>query len=363
MKKNIYLDLGEKSYEIRVGAGEIQYLEQFLQENKYSKIFVITDENVADNHLEKFEKKLGNQAFQSLILEAGEKTKNFENLEIICEEILSQNIDRKSLIIAFGGGVIGDLAGFAASILLRGIDFIQIPTTLLSMVDSSVGGKTAINSAAGKNLLGSFYQPKLVICDIDFLKTLPNREFWAGYAEILKYGIIYNSEFFAFLDENLGKIEQRNEQILLEIIAKSCEIKAKIVEQDEKEQNLRAILNFGHTFGHSLEAELNYDGRINHGEAVAVGMLMAARMSQNMGFLQENDYQTIQNHIKKAGLNIDLLKIQKNWDKNNLKNHLYKDKKTQDGKLTFILLEKIGSAFVKKNIDAQEFLNVVDNFI
>ncbi|HLD77015.1 MAG TPA: 3-dehydroquinate synthase [Rickettsiales bacterium] len=359
----MWLELGEKSYEIKIGAGEIDYLEQFLQEKNYSKVFVVTDENVAEKHLAELEEKIGDLDANALILAAGEATKNFENLEIICEEILSQNIDRKSLIIAFGGGVIGDLAGFAASILLRGIDFIQIPTTLLAAVDSSVGGKTAINSIAGKNLIGSFYQPKLVICDLNFLQSLPDREFLAGYAEILKYGLIQDEEFFHFLDQNLDKILARDTEILLEIIKKSCQYKAKIVSQDEKEQGLRALLNFGHTFGHVLEAELNFDGRINHGEAVGIGMLMASKMSQNMGFLSAEKYKIIKNHIIRVGLDIDLKTVNRSWNKENLHKSLYKDKKTQDNKLTFILLNEIGSAFIKKDVNLAEFSMVINEFI
>lgn len=364
MENKVRVNLGEKSYNIRIGAGQIDYLEQFLQEKNYSKIFIITDENVAKLHLSTLNEKLDNfKATKTLILKPNEATKSFENLKNICEEILAQNVDRKSLIIALGGGVIGDLAGFCASILLRGIDFIQIPTTLLAATDSSVGGKTAINSKSGKNLIGSFYQPKLVICDLNFLRTLPKREFLAGYAEVLKYGLIYDKEFFYFLDKNLEKIFTKDTDILQKIIARSCEIKAEIVSQDERESGLRALLNFGHTFAHSFEIEMNYSAKLNHGEAVGIGMLMAAKMSLNLNLIGLEQYEVIKNHIEKSGLDFDLKAINNNWNKENLAKHLYKDKKTEKSSLTFILLDKIGNGIIKKDVEIAEFYKIIDAFL
>ncbi len=389
MNNEIALNLGEKSYKIRIGAGEINYLPDFLQQKNYSKIFIITDENVARLHLAQLESILQGLNITTIKVASGEQSKSFASLEKTCEEILQQNVDRKSLIIAFGGGVVGDLAGFIASILLRGVDFIQVPTTLLACVDSSVGGKTAINSKSGKNLIGSFYQPKLVICDLNFLATLPQREFRAGYAEALKYGLIDDAEFFDFLDQNLDKIfvidqngSQKNfvankqnsqeilqktftgdQKILQKIITKSCEIKARIVSQDEKENGVRALLNFGHTFAHSFENELNYSNDLLHGEAVGIGMLMAAKMSQNLGMIDSATFTIIKNHIEKSGLNFDLRKIRNNWDHKNLIAHLYKDKKTEHQNLTFILLEKIGEAAVKKSVDVGEFAKVLVDFV
>ncbi len=224
MFNKVTLDLQEKSYQIIVGSNVIEHLKAFLEINNYNKIIVISDENVVKLHGEKL-KNIA-QSIDFVVVKAGENSKSFAVFEKVCEEILQKNIDRKTLLIAFGGGVVGDLTGFCASVLLRGIDFIQIPTTLLAMVDSSVGGKTAINSQAGKNLIGSFYQPKLVLCDIDFLETLPLREFRSGYAEIVKYGFIYDKIFFEFLDENLTEIFAKNLQILQKIITRSFEIKA-----------------------------------------------------------------------------------------------------------------------------------------
>jgi len=358
--KNIAVNLGERSYNILIGKNSVEYLSEFLCKKSYSKIFVITDENVAKHHLARLEKVIPQS--KKIVIPAGEQAKSFRFLEKICEEILTNGIDRKSLIVAFGGGVVGDFAGFAASILLRGIDFIQIPTTLLAAVDSSVGGKTAINSMSGKNLIGSFYQPELVLCDLDFLKTLPLREIRAGYAEVVKYGFIRDEKFFEFLEENYQKIFALDEEILAKIIACSCEIKAEIVSRDEKEMGERALLNFGHTFGHVFETETNYSDEILHGEAVALGMVMAAKMSQNFGMIAENDFLRIASHLESAGFVTDPKKIRKNWNEKNLINHLFKDKKNESQNLTFILLEKIGKAVVKKSVELKNFEKVLAEF-
>ncbi|MFM7557167.1 MAG: 3-dehydroquinate synthase, partial [Alphaproteobacteria bacterium] len=282
--KIINLDLAEKSYKIMVGADIFQkQIREFLDKNKYSKIVILCDENV-----NKFYNKLISQTLPNsnlIIINQGESSKSFKNFNQICEKILKIGIDRKSLIVAIGGGVVGDLAGFCASVLLRGIDFIQIPTTLLSMVDSSVGGKTAINSRYGKNLIGSFYQPKLVICDINFLESLNQREFKSGYGEVVKYGLIYDAEFFKYLQENLAKIFSKDNETLINIVEKSCLIKAEIVSKDEKENNIRALLNFGHTFGHAIETEAKYSSAILHGEAIALGMAMASKLSKDLNFI------------------------------------------------------------------------------
>ncbi len=362
MKNKIQVGLGQKSYDILVGSNQINDLNGFLQE-KYSKIFIISDKIVANFHLETLKKSLNCQDLNEILVENGENSKNFQVFQEVCEEILNKNIDRKSLIIAFGGGVVGDLSGFVASVMLRGVDFVQIPTTLLSCVDSSVGGKTAINSKFGKNLIGSFYQPKLVLCDLNFLKTLPKREIIAGYFEVLKYALIFDEEFFEFLDENYQKIFDLDEEILAKIILKSCEIKAKIVSEDEKEQGIRALLNFGHTFGHSLEKEASYNSQLNHGEAVGIGMLMASEMSMNLGFLKVDDFLKIKNHIQKIYPDFDLKKIKSDWNLQNLVNNLYKDKKTEKNQLNFILIEKIGKAFIEKNVDEAEFVKIIEKFI
>ena len=361
MFNKVTLDLQEKSYQIIVGSNVIEHLKAFLEINNYNKIIVISDENVVKLHGEKLKNIV--QSIDFVVVKAGENSKSFAVFEKVCEEILQKNIDRKTLLIAFGGGVVGDLTGFCASVLLRGIDFIQIPTTLLAMVDSSVGGKTAINSQAGKNLIGSFYQPKLVLCDIDFLETLPLREFRSGYAEIVKYGFIYDKIFFEFLDENLTEIFAKNLQILQKIITRSCEIKAQIVGRDEKENGERALLNFGHTFGHIFETETNYSDEILHGEAVALGMLMASQMSVDFELINEGEYQKIFNHLQKSGFNLNLKNIRQNWHQENLIKHLFKDKKTENNQLTFILLNKIGEAKIYKKISLENFFKVLKKFL
>jgi len=361
MFNKITLNLQEKSYEIIVGKNTLEHLNLFLEEKKYNKIIAISDENVVKFHGEKLKKIVKNLDF--VVVEAGESAKSFTVFAKTCEEILQKNIDRKTLLIAFGGGVVGDLTGFCASVLLRGIDFIQIPTTLLAMVDSSVGGKTAINSQVGKNLIGSFYQPKLVLCDIDFIETLPLREFRSGYAEIVKYGFIYDYNFFEFLDKNIAEIFAKNLQILQKIIAHSCEVKRQIVERDEKENGERALLNFGHTFGHIFETETNYSNEILHGEAVAIGMLMASKMSVDFGFINDDEYQKIFNHLLKSGFELNLKNIRQNWHQENLIKHLFKDKKIENNQLTFILLNKIGEAKIYKKVSLENFLKVLKNFL
>lgn len=365
MTNKVNLDLGNRSYDIIIDSGAVNQLQDFLQNSNYSKIFVISDENVAHNHLEELTNVLDkvDVVTQTVIVKPGEQAKSFSNLEEICENILQKGVDRKSLIIAFGGGVVGDLSGFVASILLRGIDFIQIPTTLLAAVDSSVGGKTAINSKFGKNLIGSFYQPKLVICDLNFIKTLPQRQIRAGYAEVVKYGFIQDREFFDYLKHNFSKVFACDEEVLKEIISKSCQVKSDIVAQDEKEGGIRALLNLGHTFGHIFETETGYGDELLHGEAVALGTLMAARMSVNFGMIAEADFNEIRVHLEECGFVVDPMKLRDSWDMERLTSHVFKDKKTEKGNLTFILLNKIGDAVVKKGVKLVDFEAVLDEFV
>lgn len=361
----VQVNLEKRSYDIIIGSNIRHNLPDYLNKiGKFSKIFIITDTNVAKLHLNELRTILNQGALthHSIILKSGEKTKDFVNLQHVCDQILKEKIDRKTLLIAFGGGVIGDLTGFTASILLRGIDFIQIPTTLLAAVDSSVGGKTAINSLFGKNLIGSFYQPKLVLCDLDFLQTLSDRDFISGYAEIIKYGLIDDAKFFTFLEENIAEIKNKNPKILKELIVKSCSIKAKIVAEDETEQDKRALLNFGHTFGHIFETETNYSEELFHGEAVGIGMVMAAQMSFKLGLIDKKSVEKIQNHIKKAGLFSSPQEIRQNWNIKNLLDHLYKDKKVKNNKLTFILLKRIGKAFIENNVKEDLFVEVLKEF-
>lgn len=361
MKNKISLNLGSRSYDIVIGKNSIESLKEFLARKSYSKIFIITDEHVAKLHLPKLKSVIPDA--QEIIAPPGEATKSFSYLEKICEEILEKGIDRKSLIVAFGGGVIGDLSGFVASILLRGIDFIQVPTTLLAAVDSSVGGKTAINSKSGKNLVGSFYQPQLVLCDLQFLKTLPAREMISGYAEVVKYGFIRDIKFFEYLEKNARKIFSFDEEVLEQIIRRSCEIKAEIVGRDEKESGERALLNFGHTFAHIFETETGYSEEILHGEAVAMGMVMAAQMSYDLGMISIDDFLRIREHLEDCGFIVDPKKFRSSWNEKNLISHLYKDKKTEGQSLTFILLKKIGDAAVIKSVPLSSFTKTLHQFL
>jgi 3-dehydroquinate synthase len=291
--------LGEDSYNIIIGSKLLSHAGENIKPLlKSTKVIIITDSIVEKLYLKALKDQLKGLEVFSIILPSGEKTKSFKYLEKICEDILNIGIDRKTTLIALGGGVIGDITGFAAGILLRGIDFIQIPTTLLAMVDSSVGGKTAINARAGKNLVGLFNQPKLVLCDTSLLKSLPKREVMAGFAEVAKYGIILDKAFFEYL-EKLKTLEDGFDYMVL----KSCEIKARVVEGDEKEQNgLRELLNFGHTLGHALEGKFGKKGLIIHGEAVSIGMAFASYLSFKQGLIKKADYNRIVAFMQQKGL-------------------------------------------------------------
>ena len=356
--QTVNLDLKEKSYDIIIGKNILKKANSFVKEQHYSKIIILADENalkfyqdlIADNFKFKYE---------IITIKSGEKSKSFENLEKTANQILEKEIDRKTALIAFGGGVVGDFCGFLASILLRGIDFIQIPTTLLSMVDSSVGGKCAINSKFGKNLVGSFYQPKLVAIDLNFLNSLNERQFLSGYAEIIKYGLIWDQEFFDYLDANKKQIISKDSKVLEYIIAKSCQIKADIVSKDEKELSIRALLNYGHTFGHTLETATNYSDELFHGEAVAIGMVMAAQLSHRKNLMSQTDLSKIKNHLKLIGLRTSANQIRESWDIEELSSAVKKDKKNTHGKLKFILLKEIGQAYIDDQITIKDFQKTI----
>ena len=345
--KTLKVDLGERSYDIIIGEGALAKVSDFLPQNlPKKKTIIITDENVAAEHLSRLENLLGSADvdYQTLVLPAGEATKSFENLEKLTSFLLENKVDRRTNIIAFGGGVIGDLVGFAASITLRGVGFIQIPTTLLAQVDSSVGGKTAINSQHGKNLIGAFHQPVAVLADTDLLATLPRREFLAGYAEVVKYGLINKPEFFEWLDNN--SLEDKKN--LIQAIYESCKSKAEIVAQDEREKGVRALLNLGHTFGHALEAETGFSSKLLHGEAVALGMIMAFKFSK------APDMDKVIAHFERVGLPTNPREYVDDWDAERLLSYMYSDKKAHSGKLVFILTRGIGQAYVAEDVDAEE---------
>ena len=290
----------------------------------------------------------------------GDQTKSIEELNKIIEKVLAYEIDRQSVIIAFGGGVIGDIAGFAASVLLRGINFIQVPTTLLSQVDSSVGGKTGINSNVGKNLIGSFHQPLAVLTDTSILKTLPDREFRAGFAEVIKYGLIKDLNFFNWLKQEYENILNHDKNNLQKVITKSCQIKAEIIKNDEKEGAERALLNLGHTFAHAIESFGNYDGRIIHGEAVSIGICLAFKLSNKLCFCSNDDTKRVVNLFQKSKLPTSLNDIENlSFTSSEMIEKFKFDKKSRQNNLTFILNKKIGESFIKYNMD----INILTQFL
>ncbi len=353
--ESLRVELGERGYDILIGGGLLAAAgTKILPVLRRPRVFVVTDERIADLHLAGLERSLETAgiAFDAFVLPAGEETKDFTHLQRLCDRLLESRIERSDALIALGGGVIGDLVGFAAAITLRGLDFIQIPTTLLAQVDSSVGGKTGINSVHGKNLIGAFHQPRLVLADIEVLDTLPRRELLAGYAEVVKYGCINDPAFFAWLEtRGLDAIEgdprARNHAILT-----SCRRKAEIVAKDEREASgARALLNLGHTFGHALEAECRYSGELFHGEGVAIGIVMAADLSVELGFCSQEDAGRIRNHLAAVGLPTGLEHIPgRVWSVESLMDHMSRDKKVADGKMTFVLLRGLGEAFVTSDV-------------
>lgn len=313
------------------------------------KTAVITNPTVAGYHLNYLLNHLKTDELKIITLPDGEEYKNFESIEYALERLFDAKYDRNSVIIAFGGGVIGDMSGFAASIFLRGIKFIQIPTTLLAMVDSSVGGKTGINTKFGKNLIGSFYQPEAVYIDTHFLTTLPKREFAAGMAEVIKMAVMFDKEFFKNLENDKLSIEK--------IIKRSVEIKADVVNEDEKEKGIRSVLNYGHTFGHVIENLTNYKTYL-HGEAVAIGMIMANELSIELGYLTTEENERIKNLLKKY----DLPTSFKIKDEEEFYEHFFADKKTMNNKIKFIIPELIGKYKIIENIDKETVLNVLRKF-
>jgi len=339
--QTINVNLGERSYPIHIGAGILTRAGELLhQVGVGGKVAIVTNPTVAQLYLEPIRAALSQDGFETvaILLPDGEEFKNFASLQIIYDRLISARFERKSGILALGGGVIGDLAGFAAATYLRGVPFAQIPTTLLAQVDSSVGGKTGVNHADGKNLIGAFYQPKLVMIDVATLKTLPRRELIAGLAEVIKYGIIENSEFFQWLEDKIDKLIELDTEPLIDTISKCCAIKARVVEADEREDDYRAILNFGHTIGHALEAVTGYI-RLLHGEAVGIGMVKAAALSLRQGFCAENDFSRILALIGKAGLPTE---IPADVSVAHLIQAMEVDKKAAGGKIKFVMCDGMG---------------------
>ena len=350
------MGLGPRSYPVLVGAGLIAGAgEAMAPLLKRRRTAVVSDETVWALHGARLTASLEAAGIATfpVIVPPGEQTKSFEGLAEVTDGLLALELDRGDVITAFGGGVVGDLAGFAAAIYKRGIDFVQIPTTLLAQVDSSVGGKTAIDTARGKNLVGAFHQPRLVLADLDVLASLPDREVRAGYAEVIKYGLLGDFGFFQWLEANGAQVLAREPAALAEAVARSIEMKAEIVAEDETEQGRRALLNLGHTFGHALEAETGYGAALLHGEAVAAGMALAFRFSAAQGLCSTQEAQRATAALSAAGLPATLAEVAGHpFGAERLVRHMAQDKKAEGGKLTFILARSLGGAFVARDVDA-----------
>jgi 3-dehydroquinate synthase len=355
-RQTVTVELGDRRYDIVIGADLMAEAGTLIAERfQCTRFAVVTDENVAALHLPRLTEALAAASLEAvpIIVPAGERSKSIGELNRVVEAILAARLERSDMVIAFGGGVVGDLAGFAAAIARRGMDFIQLPTSLLAQVDSSVGGKTGINASAGKNLIGAFHQPRLVIADTAVLDTLPKREFAAGYAELAKYGLIGDESFFFWLEEHHREIFEGGPR-RDEAVAHCCRDKAAIVAADETEHGQRALLNLGHTFAHALEAWCEFDAaRLIHGEAVSIGMVLAHQFSECLGHAGGQDTGRVIQHLSGIGLPVKISDIAGGPPPvEQLMHHIAQDKKVRQGKLTFILTRGIGQAFIADDVPA-----------
>jgi 3-dehydroquinate synthase len=369
MTKIITVGLGTRAYAIHVGNGLLEHAGALIKPFARGVVPVVTDANVAEIHLARFLDLLGKAGLDArpIVMPAGEGSKSFAGLETLCGQLLDLGVDRGSLVVAFGGGVIGDLTGFAAGVLKRGLAFAQVPTTLLAQVDSSVGGKTAINAAQGKNLVGLFHQPRLVIADTALLATLPRRELLAGYAEVAKYGALGDAVFFEWLEQNGAlalagpNTSHQKSDAMVHAVAHSCQMKADIVARDERETGERALLNLGHTFGHALEAATGFSDRLRHGEGVAIGMALAFQLSVKLGLASGQEAERFIRHLKAVGLSTAIADIPgPRPDTKSLIGHMAHDKKVTDGRQTFILLHGLGQAFVTSDVPLDAVKDVLN---
>ena len=345
----LQLDLGTRSYPIYIDSGLFNKPDLFSSHIRNKRVCIVTNTIVAPLYLEKIKEQLANFQLDEVILPDGEAEKSLANFERIMSHLLANEHGRDTTLIALGGGVIGDITGFAAACYQRGIDFVQVPTTVLSQVDSSVGGKTAVNHPLGKNMIGAFYQPKAVIIDIDSLDTLPEREFNAGMAEVIKYGILGDYDFFVWLEQNIDSIKAGDKDKLSLMIEKCCQCKADIVANDETEAGVRALLNLGHTFGHAIEAEQGY-GKWLHGEAVATGMVLAAKLAVEMNLIEVSDLCRIESLIKAFDLP---LVAPKTMTLDDFVRHMRRDKKNIGGKLRFIVPTEIGQSEIRDDVTVE----------
>lgn len=365
LTRTVVVDLPGRAYEIEIGSGVVGLAgEKIAALSRRKHVTIITDETVAPLHLARLQAVLSGAGLTSsaLTLPAGEATKSWVQLERCVEWLLAEKVERGDVVVALGGGVIGDLAGFAAAILRRGVRFVQVPTTLLAQVDSSVGGKTGINSPAGKNLVGAFHQPSLVLCDMDFLATLQPRDFLAGYGEVVKYGLLGDAAFFTWLETNGPLMAQGEAAALVHAVTRSCEMKAEIVMRDETEQGDRALLNLGHTFCHALEAATGYSERLLHGEGVAIGCALAFELSARLGLCSQEDPSRVRAHLKAMQMKTDLSDIPGELPgAQALLDLMGQDKKVVDGQLRFILARGIGEAFVTSDVPSDAVLDVLND--
>jgi len=352
--ETVHVPLVGRAYDIHIGAGLLgqsgKLIAPFLRRKR---VFVVSDDTVAALHMPKLKAGLAAEgiAVETLCLPAGEATKSWAQLQIVVEWFIQQRVERSDIVLAFGGGVIGDLVGFAAAILRRGVGFVQVPTSLLAQVDSSVGGKTGINSTQGKNLIGAFHQPRLVLADIDVLGTLAPRDFLAGYGEVAKYGLLGDAAFFAWLEANGPKLAAGDEAARIAAVRHSCQMKADIVVTDEHEHGDRALLNLGHTFGHALEAATGYSNRLLHGEGVAIGCALAFELSQKLGLCSQEAPSRLRAHLQTMGMKRDLADIAGDLpDADGFLALMAQDKKVVDGRIAFVLARGIGEAFVARDV-------------
>jgi 3-dehydroquinate synthase len=347
--QTLQVELGQRSYPIHIGANLLAQPQLFLPHISARQVAIVTNETIAPLYLQSLKATLAGFELTCIVLPDGEAFKNWETLQLVFDGMLAAQHDRRTTVIALGGGVIGDMAGFAAACYQRGVDFIQVPTTLLSQVDSSVGGKTGINHPLGKNMVGAFYQPKAVIIDIATLSTLPRRELSAGLAEVIKYGLICDEPFLGWLEEHLPQLLELDAAVLTEAIVKSCAAKARIVASDERETGLRATLNLGHTFGHAIETHMGY-GNWLHGEAVAAGTVMALEMSRRLGWLTEQERNRGIRLLRRAGLPVT---PPQKMTPSDFMTHMSVDKKVLDGQIRLVLLRALGEALVTGSYPAE----------
>ena len=361
--ESLMVSLGERSYPIFVGdvgfSDPAKLAEGLAPYLKGNQVAIITNETIAPLYLQQVQSALGNRQVDVFQMPDGESYKSLDTYTQVMDFLLEKKHNRSTCLIALGGGVVGDLCGFVAATFQRGVDFIQIPTTLLSQVDSSVGGKTAVNHPAGKNMIGAFYQPLAVFADISVLETLPDREYAAGLAEVVKYGIIYDADFFAWLEANAPALVQREKYALTHIITRSCEVKAAVVSEDEREGGRRAILNYGHTFGHAIEKLLGY-GRLLHGEAVSIGMVMAARLSVEFSGLALADSQRIEKLLQQLNLPVTLKGLELNAEA--MIDAMGMDKKVVDGELRFVVADQMGSVRVASHVSVSALEKILAEF-